>query len=107
MRAKYLSNDERRQPVEISEVLGAVIESASGRIDVRQGDLVDRWKEIAPGDWHDVAKPIGIRDQTLLVEVENGTTGSLLKYQTNQLIGAIHDALGEDLVTSVKIRVSR
>lgn len=107
MRAKYLSYGERREPTEISEVLGTLIEQASGRIDVRQGELIERWKDIAPGEWSEVATPIGIRDQTLLVEVANGTAGSLLKYQMHQLIGAIRDAFGEDLVTSVNIRVSR
>jgi len=35
-RAKYLSYGERREPKEISDVLGSVIESASVNIDVRQ-----------------------------------------------------------------------
>ena len=59
-RAKYLSYGNRRQPEEISDVLGAVIERASVNIDVRQGDLIERWSEVAPGDWVQVAKPIGI-----------------------------------------------
>ena len=86
MRAKYLRYGNRREPKEISDVLGSVIERASVNIDVRQGALVERWKEVVPGDWIDVATPIGIRDQTLLVEVDNGTAGSLLKYQTQPLM---------------------
>jgi predicted nucleic acid-binding Zn ribbon protein len=106
MRAKYLSYGKRREPTEISDVLGVLVERASGQIDVRQGELIERWKIIAPGDWPEVSTPIGIRGQTLLVEVASGTAASLLKYQTHQLVGAIRDAFGEDLVTSVKLRVS-
>jgi len=107
MRAKYLSNGERRSPMEISEVLGTLIERAAGKIDVRQGELISSWNEVAPGDWPDQSVPIGIRDQTLLVEIANGTAGSLLKYQTQQLLDAIRSAFGDDLVTSVRLRVSR
>lgn len=106
-RAKYLSYGERREPKEISDVLGSVIESASVNIDVRQGELIERWREVATGDWRDVAKPVGIREQTLLVEVRNGTAGSLLKYQTQQLIDAIAHEFGADLVTSVRLQIPR
>jgi hypothetical protein len=107
MRAKYLRYGNRREPKEISDVLGSVIERASVNIDVRQGALVERWKEVVPGDWIDVATPIGIRDQTLLVEVDNGTAGSLLKYQTQPLIDAISLEFGADLVTAVKLQIAR
>jgi len=107
VRAKYLSYGNRREPTEISDVLGALIERASVQIDIRQGELIERWKAIAPGDWSDAARPIGIKDHTLLVEVANGTVGSLLKYQKSQLIDAISDVFGEDLVADVRLRVSR
>ena len=97
----------RRQPEEISDVLGAVIERASVNIDVRQGDLIERWSEVAPGDWVQVAKPIGIADHTLLIEVADGTGGSLLKYQIQTLIDAISKEYGDDLVTSIRLKVAR
>jgi predicted nucleic acid-binding Zn ribbon protein len=107
MRAKYLSYGNRREPTEIGDVLGKVIEKASVNIDVRQGDLIERWTEVVPGDWAEVATPIGVRDRTLLVEVENGTAASLLKYQIERLIEAVSKVYGDDLVTAVKLRVSR
>jgi len=107
VRAKYLSYGNRREPKEISDVLGALIERASVQIDVRQGELIDQWSTVAPGDWPDAARPIGIKEKVLLVEVENGTAGSLLKYQKIQLIEAIGDVFGEDLVVDVRLRVSR
>ena len=106
-RAKYLGYGNKREPKEISDVLGSVIERASVNIDVRQGELVRRWDEVAPGDWMDVARPVGIREQTLLVEVGSGTAGSLLKYQTQQLIDAISKEFGDDLVTSVRLQIPR
>lgn len=107
MRAKYLGYGERKSPTEISEVLGTLIERAAGKIDVRQGEMIRSWSEFAPGDWPDQSVPIGIRDKTLLVEVANGTAGTLLKYQTEQLLYAIKGVFGDDLVTSIRLRVSR
>ncbi len=106
MRAKYLRYGRRSEPTEISEVLGRLIEQASVSIDVRQGTLIERWAEVVPGDWAEVATPIGIRDQTLLVEVENGTAASLLKYQIQRLIDAVSEVFGDDLVTAVKLKVA-
>lgn len=107
IRAKYLSYGRRREPEEISGVLGAIIEQASGSIDIRQGELIKRWKDVVPGDWIGVATPIGIKDHALLVEVENGTAGSLLKYQIQVLLDAIIDEFGDDLVKSVRLQISR
>lgn len=106
-RAKYLQYGRKREPEEISNVLGSIIEHASGSIDIRQGELVQRWITVVPGDWADAAVPVGVRDQTLLVEVQNGTAGSLLKYQTQQLIDAISDEFGSDLITAVRLQISR
>ncbi|MCZ7534392.1 MAG: DUF721 domain-containing protein [Acidimicrobiia bacterium] len=105
MRAKYLGNGEGRQPKEISQLLGSIIEKAAVGIDVRHGQLVNDWQLFAPHDWVTFATPVGVRDGTLLVEVLDGSAASLLKYQTGELTGAIGDRFGGDLVHSVKIRV--
>ena len=107
MRAKYLSSGGRRDPAEISDVLGSIIEKASVNIDVRHGDLIERWKSLVPPDWASVATPIGVKEGTLLVEVDNGTAGSLLKYQIGSLVEVISDEFGPDLVTNVRLQVSR
>lgn len=106
-RAKYLSYEKTNEPTEINDILGTLIERASVRIDVRQGDLVTRWREVVPGDWVDAATPIGISDHVLLVEVPSGTAGSLLRYQTEPLLDAIAQVYGADLVTAVRLRVTR
>lgn len=106
MPAKYLRNDDRRQPEEISSVLGSIIENTSVDVDVRHGDLVDAWSEFAPGDWH-LGTPVGVRDRTLLVTVPDGATASLLRYQTGPLLTAVTDRYGRGLVASVRLRVSQ
>jgi len=106
MRAKYLNPNPRKEPQEISDVLGKVIEGATVGIDVRHGDLVASWAEFAPGDWSR-GTPIGVRDEVLLVEVPDGSVASLLRYQSTQLLTAISEEFGEGLVRSVRVRISR
>ncbi|MCL1593475.1 MAG: DUF721 domain-containing protein [Actinomycetia bacterium] len=106
MRAKYLNMNPRREPQEISDVLGKVIEDAAVGVDVRQSDMVARWATFAPGDWP-LGTPIGVRDGTLLVEVDNGSIASRLRYQTAQILTAISEEFGDGLVRSVRVKISR
>ena len=106
MRAKYLQTGQKRQPKEISEILGRVIESAAVGVDVRQADLVNRWPDIVPPDWA-VATPVGVRDEVLLVHVKDGATASVLRYQMDPLIRAISHEFGAGLVRSVRVTISR
>jgi len=107
MRAKYFGAKEPRHPKEISELLGTIIEKAAVGIDVRHGALVGEWEAFAPGDWVTFGRPVGVRETTLLVEVSDGSAASLLKYQVTDLRRAIDERFGADLVTAVKVRVSR
>ncbi len=106
MRAKYLRTGPNRQPKEISEILGQVIESAAVGVDVRQAELIDRWVDIVPPDWA-LGTPVGVRDEVLLVEVQDGATASVLRYQMGPLTRAISDEFGSGLVRSVRVRTSR
>jgi predicted nucleic acid-binding Zn ribbon protein len=105
-RAKYLSYDKRREPEEISGVIGAVLENVSIDADIRHGRLISEWSEYVPSDWQ-FAVPVGVREGSLLVAVPDGATASLLKYQIPPLLMAIQDRYGAGLVTGVRISVDR
>lgn len=106
MRAKYLKTGKKGQPKEISEILGRVIESAAVGVDVRQAEMVGAWATIVPADWV-LGTPVGVRDGVLLVEVPDGTTASVLRYQIDPLLRAIADEFGTGLVRSVRVTVPR
>jgi hypothetical protein len=107
VRAKYYRRDgsKRKQPTEISDVLGSIIEKASVGIDVRHGLLVADWELFAPDDWVTFGRPVGVRDQALLVEVSNGSAATLLRYQTADLVSAIDERFGTGIVKAVKVRI--
>jgi len=106
MRAKYLNTTNRNEPIEITEVLGKVIEHAAVGVDVRQADMIDTWDSRVPDDWR-AGTPIGVRKGVLLVEVQNGTVAALLRYQTAALLDAIAREYGDDLVTSIRVKLVR
>jgi predicted nucleic acid-binding Zn ribbon protein len=106
MRAKYLSTGKQRQPTEISEVLGRVIESAAVGVDVRQAEMIDQWASFVPGDWG-AGRPVGVRDGVLLVVVPDGSTASLLRYQMEVLLTSISRRYGDDLVATIRLQIER
>jgi predicted nucleic acid-binding Zn ribbon protein len=105
VRAKYYGGKKPKQPAEISEVLGAIIEKAAVGIDVRHGQMISDWESFAPDDWVTFGRPVGVRDGTLLVEVSDGSAATVLKYQIADLKAAIEERYGAGIVTSVRVKV--
>ena len=69
--------------------------------------LVDEWPDVAGEPWGTRSRPAGLTDGELLVEVEDGSMATLLRYQQAALVERLERRLGGGLVTSVRIRVSR
>lgn len=69
--------------------------------------LLERWDEIAPAPWAERATPLALRDGVLEVEVADGATASLLRYQEAQLVSHLTSTLGSGLVSAVRISVDR
>lgn len=107
VRAKYLKPKGPNEPEEISNVLAAVIEKAAVGVDIRHSQLVAEWPTVAPEDWVRFGTPVGVKAGTLLVEVPDGSSASLLKYQIEDLKRAVAGQFGDDLITGVRIKVSQ
>ena len=67
--------------------------------------LLAEWPSLAGGAWAERSMPVGVRDGELLVEVADGTTASLLRYQVSDLLDRLERGLGARLVDSVRLRV--
>jgi hypothetical protein len=67
--------------------------------------LVGDWARVAGEPWAERAAPVSLHLGELLVEVADGTTASLLKYQVNGLLERLEQGLGARLVESVRLRV--
>jgi hypothetical protein len=67
--------------------------------------LVDDWAGVAGEPWASRATPAGLNRGELILEVADGTTASLLRYQVSGLLERLEGALGARLVESVRLRV--
>ena len=67
--------------------------------------LVGDWAQVAGEPWAGQAAPVNLHRGELVVEVADGTTASLLKYQVNGLLERLEQGLGARLVETVRLRV--
>ena len=69
--------------------------------------LVEQWRDIVPEPWASAARPVGLDDDVLSVEVSDGVHASLLKYQIEGLLSRLGEELGAGVVESVRFRLRR
>lgn len=87
-------------------MIGSIIEGTSVDVDLRHGEIADRWADFVPSDWC-LGVPVGVKEKTLLVAVPDGATASLLQYQIRPLVTAIEDTFGTGVVSGVRLVVDR
>ena len=75
------------------------------RVDVAR--LVDEWEDLAGEPWGSRSRPAGLSDGELVVEVDDGSIATLLKYQQKALLERLERRFGTPVAASVRIRVSR
>lgn len=105
-RANYYSPTPRRpDPTPIDDLIGRIVERAGASPDLGAAKLVASWDDIVSERWRERSRPIGVRKQTLLVEVPEGADASLLRYDAADLMRRISQRFGPDLVREVRFRV--
>lgn len=101
----YRYEPEQRDPEAIDDLIGSIVQKAGVCADLNASKLVASWDDIVPERWLGRSKPIGVRGQTLLVEVPKGADASLLRYDTAGLLRRIASRFGPNLVRAVRFRV--
>ena len=101
----YRAGPPRKDPAVIDDLLGSIVEQAGASRDLGISDLVASWDEVVSERWQGRSRPIGVREQTLLIEVPDGSAASLLRYDAADLLRRISDRYGPDLVRAIRFRV--
>jgi predicted nucleic acid-binding Zn ribbon protein len=105
-RANYYSDKRQRpDPKPIDDLIGTIVEQAGASPDLGIARLVSSWDDVVSERWRGRSRPVGVREQTLLVEVPEGADASLLRYDSADLVRRISQRFGPDLVRAVKFRV--
>lgn len=92
------------------EQIGEGLEEVLRRLGLPATDVMEKlvrdWPGLAGEPWASRARPAGLHRGELTLEVGDGTSASLLRYQSAQLLDRLEEALGARLVESVHIRLS-
>ena len=69
--------------------------------------VTEEWREVVPEPFATHARPAGLLEGVLTLEVLDGMSASLLRYRSRELVEALGRHLGPGIVTEVRIRVGR
>jgi predicted nucleic acid-binding Zn ribbon protein len=69
--------------------------------------LSSEWEELAGEPWATRARPAGLRNGQLVVDVIDAATVSLLRYRTGELLERLDEKLGEGTVEVIRLRVAK
>lgn len=93
------------------ERVGLDLESILGRLGIGVGlslaKLAEQWDTLAPEPFGERSRPVSLDEGTLMIEVPDGITATLLRYRTDDLLKALEGSLGQGAVTEVRLRVAR
>ncbi len=93
-------------PEPIRDVLDSVMRQLGVARPVDVAQLVTDWDETAGEPWAGRSQPASLEGGELVIEVFDGASASLLRYQVGGLVTRLDAVLGQGLVTSVRVRVA-
>ncbi len=103
----YLHDKNKRDLTNVSDVLDGLIARIAGTTGGLLLHLKTAWPELAGPSWSGRSQPVRIDTDTLIVEVENGSVASLLRFESATLINDLEATLGALPFTKVRLRVGR
>ena len=93
------------------EPLGDALEAILRRLGVPSptdlARVTEEWSRVVPEPFASRSQPAGLSDGILTLDVPDGMSASLLRYRSEELIGALERDLGPGVVSEVRIRVRR
>lgn len=90
-----------KAPVQIGEVLSAVLEQAGVAQAVREQEVLAKWPEIVGSAVADHARPKSLSGGVLFLTVENGAWRSQLFALKKEIIRKINDFAGKRIVKNI------
>ena len=91
--------------------LGRALDRLMGTLRAPSVDVLDsvftRWAEIVGGDVAAHTRPQSIDGGTLLVEAEDSTWASELRWLENEVLSRVAEVSGSDRISTLSVRVAR
>ena len=101
-------DDQRRRadPQQVGDLIDVVLARIGGG---RKPDLLEireRWDDIAGRQWSDRCRPVKVAGGTLIVEVADGATASLLRYEIDHLLRRLGELVPAVEASKIRLRVA-
>ncbi len=91
----------------VGDVVEGVVAALGARVGLGEGAVLwSQWSSIVGDEWAD-ARPVRLKDGTLVVTVSNGIAATRLRYATAALIERIEARIGRNLVSNVRVQIER
>lgn len=97
------SGDRRREPTALSDVLGRLATDRGWQDRLRDGQIHERWPEIAGEELAAHAEPVRLHGGVLVVRVRSGAWAEQLRYLTPRLLERAQEIIGAERVRRVQI----
>ncbi|MFC9786760.1 DUF721 family protein [Rhodococcus sp. NPDC127528] len=92
-----------RDPQTLGSLTGAVAKSRGWSPRVSEGTVLGRWHQVVGEDIASHAEPVGLRDGVLSISAESTAWATQLRMMQSQILAKIAAAVGNGVVTSLRI----
>ena len=95
-----------REPRRVSDSLDRITRRLGGPSADTATTVFSRWADLVGADIAAHARPVSLRDATLVLAVDHPAWATQLRYMTADLLGRIEAVAGTGAVTHIQVRVS-
>lgn len=99
------SDDRRGQLAPVGELIDGVLAKIGGGTKPAVLVLQDRWHDIAGARWADSTHPVKVIENTVIVEVPDGSVASLMRFDLTSMERRMGDVAPQCGVTRITLRV--
>ena len=94
------------EPAPVGDVIDAVLSRIGGGRRPPLLEIRERWKDIVGGAWHDTTRPVKVVGETVVVEVRDGATASVLRFELDHVERRLVEMAPTSGATRVRLRVA-
>ncbi|RPA64723.1 DUF721 family protein [Gordonia oryzae] len=97
------SGPDARDPQPFGRLVGGLARERGWQPRIAEGTLFGMWEQIVGSDISAHATPTSLRDNVLYIQAESTAWATQLRYVQSQILAKIATAIGDGMVTSLKI----
>lgn len=94
------------EPAAVGDVIDTVLSRIGGGRRPPLLEIRERWNDIVGGSWQASSRPVKVTGDTVVVEVRDGATASVLRFELDHVERRLAELAPTSGVTKVRLRVA-